>query len=53
MKNSYGVAAKAFKAVAATHADVRMVTTSEIDISLLITNPDVELIKLKLSQALK
>ncbi len=29
-----------------------MITTSEIDISLLITNPDVELIKSKLSMAL-
>ena len=40
MKNNYGIAAEVFNAVAATHADVRMITTSEIDISLLITNPD-------------
>ena len=52
MKNNYGIAAEVFNAVAATHADVRMITTSEIDISLLITNPDVELIKSKLSMAL-
>ena len=52
MKNNYGSAAEVFNAVAATHADVRMITTSEIDISLLITNPDVELIKSKLSMAL-
>ena len=52
MKNNYGIAAEVFNAVAATHADVRMITTSEIDISLLITNPDVQLIKSKLSMAL-
>lgn len=52
MKNNHGIAAEVFNAVAATHADVRMITTSEIDISLLITNPDVELIKSKLSMAL-
>ena len=52
MKNNYGIAAEVFNAVAATHADVRMITTSEIDISLLITYPDVELIKSKLSMAL-
>ncbi len=52
MKNNYGIAAEVFNAVAATHADVRMITTSETDISLLITNPDVELIKSKLSMAL-
>ena len=52
MKNNYGIAAEVFNAVAATHADVRMITTAEIDISLLITNPDVELIKSKLSMAL-
>lgn len=52
MKNNYGIAAEVFNAVAATHADVRMITTSEIDISLLITNPDVEMIKSKLSMAL-
>lgn len=52
MKNNYGIAAEVFNAVAATHADVRMITTSEIDISLLITTPDVELIKSKLSMAL-
>ena len=52
MKNNYGIAAEVFNAVAATHADVRMITTSEIDISLLITNPDVELIKSKLRMSL-
>lgn len=52
MKNNYGVAAKAFKAVAATHADVRMITTSEIDISLLVTGLDLELIESSLNAAL-
>lgn len=44
MRNLYGVAAKAIAAVAATKTDVRLITTSEVDISLLIAEsslPDV------------
>ena len=52
MKNNYGVAAAAFKAVAATHADVRMITTSEVDISMLVTGLDLELIEKSLNSAL-
>ena len=40
MRESPGFAAKVFQAVALCGADVRMVTTSEIDISLLVTDAD-------------
>ncbi len=37
-----GYAAKVFAAAAAAHADIRMVTTSECDISMLVVQADVE-----------
>ncbi len=37
MRDQYGVAAKVFKAASSVGADIRLVTTSEVDISLLIT----------------
>lgn len=40
MKNCPGVAAKVFSAVAETNAEVRMITTSEVDISVLVYNHD-------------
>lgn len=40
MRCEPGVAAKVFRAVATLHTDIRLITTSEIDISLLITQPD-------------
>ena len=40
MKNCPGVAAKVFTAIAKTGAEVRMITTSEVDISILIYNHD-------------
>lgn len=42
MRQLPGVAAAIFKSVAAVHADVRLVTTSEIDLSLLISEPNIE-----------
>lgn len=40
MKNNSGIAAQVFKTVAKLQADVRLITTSEIDISILMTQPD-------------
>ncbi|MCY1713243.1 ACT domain-containing protein [Caproiciproducens galactitolivorans] len=40
MKNTPGVAAKVFAAAANIETDIRIITTSEVDISLLITAAD-------------
>lgn len=40
MKNAPGVAAKVFSAAAAVHTDIRIITTSEVEISLLVTEAD-------------
>lgn len=42
MRGNPGVAAKVFTAVSEAHVDIRMITTSEIDISLLMAKPDAE-----------
>ena len=40
MKNMPGIAAKVFGAIAGTKADLRLITTSEVEISLLVTEAD-------------
>lgn len=40
MRNSPGVAAQVFAAAASAGADIRIITTSEVDISLLVTSAD-------------
>lgn len=40
MKNSPGVAARVFDAAASVKTDIRLITTSEVDISLLVTAAD-------------
>ncbi len=40
MKNSPGVAAEVFAAAAKVETDIRIITTSEVDISLLVTAAD-------------
>lgn len=40
MKNTPGIAAKVFSAIAGTGADLRLITTSEVEISLLVTEAD-------------
>ena len=40
MVNTPGAAAKVFSAVAAANTDIRIVTTSDVDISLLVTEAD-------------
>lgn len=42
MEETPGIAAKIFRAVAAVNADIRIISTSEVQISLLVTNADYE-----------
>lgn len=42
MRGTPGVSAGIFKAAASVDADVRMITTSEIEISMLVVNSDVD-----------
>ncbi|BCI60309.1 ACT domain-containing protein [Solibaculum mannosilyticum] len=42
MRTQPGVASKVFSAAASSNVDIRLVTTSEVDISLLITKPEAE-----------
>ncbi len=42
MRGTAGVSARIFKAAASVDADVRMITTSEIEISLLVVKSDVD-----------
>ena len=42
MRGTPGVSARIFKAAASVNADVRMITTSEIEISLLLVKSDVD-----------
>ncbi len=42
MRGTPGVSARIFKAAASVNADVRMITTSEIEISLLMVKSDVD-----------
>lgn len=42
MKGTPGVAAKVFEAAASVNSDIRMITTSETDISLLVVKADLE-----------
>jgi aspartate kinase len=42
MRGKPGVAAKVFRASASANSDIRMITTSETDISLLVVKVDVE-----------
>ncbi len=49
MRTQPGIASKVFSAAASSDVDIRLVTTSEVDISLLITKPEAE----TLSEAVK
>lgn len=42
MRGTPGVSARVFKAVASVDADVRMITTSEIEIAMLVVKSDVD-----------
>lgn len=40
MKNTPGIAAQVFNSIAKTNSDIRLITTSEVEISLLVTQAD-------------
>ena len=40
MENTPGIAAKIFRAVAEVNTDIRVISTSEVQISLLVTKAD-------------
>ena len=53
MKNTPGMAAKVFCAIAATDADIRLITTSEVEISLLVTEADYDAVLAALEEAIQ
>jgi len=53
MKNSPGIAAKVFCAAAAVHTDIRIITTSEVEISLLVTEADFNEALCSIEEAMK
>ena len=52
MKNTPGVAAQVFRAISGTDADIRLITTSEVEISLLVTEADFDTVLNALQQGL-
>lgn len=52
MKNTPGIAAKVFKTISHTDADIRLITTSEVEISLLVTEADFDTVYEALQTAL-
>ena len=53
MKNTPGVAAKVFHALDGTDADIRLITTSEVEISLLVTEADFDTVYHAIVKAMK
>lgn len=51
MRNTPGIAAKVFAVLAASNADLRLITTSEIEISLLVPSSDYDTVYAALSAA--
>ena len=52
MKNTPGIAAQVFSAIRSTDADIRLITTSEVEISLLVTEADYDTVLGALKEAL-
>lgn len=52
MKNTPGIAAQVFNAIRDTNADIRLITTSEVEISLLVTEADFDTVYGALTKAL-
>lgn len=52
MKNTPGIAAKVFSAISGTNADLRLITTSEVEISLLVTEADFDTVLSALEKAM-
>ncbi len=53
MKNTPGIAAQVFRAISGTDADIRLITTSEVEISLLVTEADFDTVYQALTKAMK
>lgn len=52
MKNTPGIAAQVFGAIQDTDADIRLITTSEVEISLLVTEADFDTVYNALKKAM-
>ena len=52
MKNTPGIAAQVFGAITGTNADIRLITTSEVEISLLVTEADFDTVLAALQKAM-
>lgn len=52
MRHTPGIAAKVFQAISATNADIRLITTSEVEIALLVTEADFDTVYAALQKAL-
>ncbi len=53
MKNTPGIAAQVFNAIQNTDADIRLITTSEVEISLLVTEADFDTVYGAIEKAMK
>lgn len=53
MKDAPGMAAKVFSAIRASDADIRLITTSEVEISLLVTEADYDTVYGSILKALQ
>ncbi len=53
MKNTPGIAAQVFTAIQDTDADIRLITTSEVEISLLVTEADFDTVYNALKKAME
>lgn len=52
MKNTPGIAAQVFSAISGTNADIRLITTSEVEISLLVTEADFDTVLAAIQKAM-
>ncbi len=53
MKNTPGMAARVFSAIASSDADIRLITTSEVEISLLVTEADYDTVLDEIKKAVE
>ncbi len=52
MRHTPGVAAKVFTAISDTNADIRLITTSEVEIALLVSEADYDIVLSALEKAM-
>lgn len=52
MKDTPGIAAKVFTAIRETDADIRLITTSEVEISILVTEADYDTVYREITKAM-